>query len=587
MRCLALLVLLSFTAHDVHAEDGPTKRAALRLAATAPLATLDPAKASSDLERVVVSNLFDQLYTHDHDARPFRLQPVLAAGMPEMSPDGLVHTIRLRPDMRYLDDRCFPDGKGRAVTAHDVRFCLLRLMDSTVKSPGQWILARRVKGLDAFVTASANLPENPTRDAYRSTEGYPEVEGIEVVDDLTLRIHLLRPMPELPWLLASPWLSIYAPEGVRVYGKDLGLRAIGTGPFRVTLFQRDKSLLLRRRPEYTSPLGADLPRVETVELAVFQDPLQVWAALMRKEADYAEVPRDVLTEIVQPATGQLIPHLADLGVTLERNPRLEVQYDAFRWSDPVVGGKAGEKGRAIRYAICLASDEDYALKRLYTHQAERVYGPILPELSAYDPTLSNESMRGEDESEADALDIARQMLADVGYGPKKPVPTIRMHILSDPTSRVVFDLLKQQVARVGITLEAVTVTWPELQEATKRGEAQMWSSAWHADIPDAQDFMQLFYGPNVPEPNYSGYRNREADRLYAAARALPPGEERDDLLNDMEVLVVRDCAWRYRFRRIQWTALYPWVQGYRFNGIAPKDWRHVAIAGAARAAAAR
>ena len=46
------------------------------------------------------------------------------------------------------------------------------------------------------------------------------------------------------------------------------------------------------------------------------------------------------------------------------------------------------------------------------------------------------------------------------YEPDLPVGT-------DVTSGYVFDVLKRQVARVGITLEPVRVTWPEMQKVLK------------------------------------------------------------------------------------------------------------------------
>lgn len=576
MRAVPFLLLLLLIP-SAWAEDEPAPtlpRGTLKLVRTGQLDTLDPAKVAHELERQAVGNAYDQLFEHVHAKRPYALRPAIAAARPEISDDGLTQTLRLRKGVRYADDRCFEGGRGRTVTASDVRFVILRMMDATVKSPGQWMLTRRIVGLDAFVKASEGIAANPNRYAYRTTEGYPEVKGLEVVDEHTLRIRLLRPMPELAWLLASAWLSIYPPEAVKAYGADLSRRIVGTGPFRLVLFQQGRSLVVRRNPKFRD---AATPRVERVALTIVDSPLKAWQAFTRGDSAYNEIARDAFTAAVDPNTGTLVPHLAKTGIVLHRDARLEIFYDAFNWEDPVVGGKAGEKGRAIRYAICLASDEVYAMTRLYTYRAERVEGPILPELNGYDRTRKNNSMRAPKETEAEALEAAREYLAEVGYDADNPVPTIRMHILDDKVSGYVFDVLQRQVARVGITLEPVRVTWPAMQAALKAKKAQMWSSSWYADLPDAQNFLQLFYGPNSPEPNYSNYRNEEVDELYEEARALPPGDARDDLLTQMEALVLEDAPWRFRFRRIRWTAVQPWVVGYRHNGIAPKDWSHVAI----------
>jgi hypothetical protein len=55
----------------------------------------------------------------------------------------------------------------------------------------------------------------------------------------------------------------------------------------------------------------------------------------------------------------------------------------------------------------------------------------------------------------------------------------------------VFDVLQRQVARVGITLQPVPVTWAAMQTVLQEKKAQMFSSSWYADLPDAQQLAFL------------------------------------------------------------------------------------------------
>jgi oligopeptide transport system substrate-binding protein len=602
MRTLLLLALVLPLAAGGVARADPEERpkGKLRIALAGKIETLDPPKAASEQARICVTNLFDQLYEYEHLARPYRLKPCLAAAMPEISEDGLVQTIRLRKGIRYRDDPCFPGGKARELVAADVVFCLKRLMDAHVKSPGRWMLEQKIVGLDAFAAASADKPEDPHRHAYGPVAGYPAVAGLLATGPHTLQVKLLKPMPELVWLLAGTWMSVYPPEAVKQYGARFGEHPVSTGPYDVTLFVGQRTLLLQRDPGYRedryptegmpgderdgylADAGRLLPLHAYVEVKSYETAQAAWLAFQSGQADYAEIPRDSFAAVVVPATGEPHEWVKERGVRLHRDPRLEIQYDAFNMEDPVLGQPAGEKGLAIRRAISVAADDVYAMTRLYTHVSERVYGPLLPEFDGYDHEFRNDWLPRDGESRKDLVAAAADILAEAGLEGGKGVPALKMHIMNDPSSAVVFGVLKKHLAEIGLTVEPVPVDWPTMQAALKEGKAQMWSSSWYADYPSAQNFLQLFYGPNAPDPNFTRYSNPEFDEYYEEAYGLPAGQERTDAYRMMQRIAANDCPWRYRFRRIRWAASHQWLSGYRHNDIVPKYFKYCRPDDAAR-----
>ena len=89
----------------------------LRVAFNSAETGFDPAKISDLYSRTVTGHLFEALYAYDHLARPFRIKPLTADGMPETSADFRVWTMRVRPGIFYTDDPAFktapqwsPDG---------------------------------------------------------------------------------------------------------------------------------------------------------------------------------------------------------------------------------------------------------------------------------------------------------------------------------------------------------------------------------------------------------------------------------------------------------------------------------------------
>src|SRR5437773_11890733 len=94
---------------------------------------------------------------------------------------------------------------------------------------------------------------------------------------------------------------------------------------------------------------------------------------------------------------------------------------------------------------------------------------------------------------------------------------------------------QRDLKEIGIELRANRVTWQEMMQRVKGGKAQMWGVAWGADYPEAQNFLQCFYGPNeAPGPNEANFHDEEFDALYKRAASMQPTEERKDLYRRMQ-----------------------------------------------------
>jgi ABC-type transport system substrate-binding protein len=63
------------------------------------------------------------------------------------------------------------------------------------------------------------------------------------------------------------------------------------------------------------------------------------------------------------------------------------------------------------------------------------------------------------------------------------------------------------------------------------------------DYPDAENTIQLFYGPNAaPGSNSASFRNAEYDELYRLAAPLPPSPQRTEYFQRMNRIVMEQCA---------------------------------------------
>ena len=88
----------------------------------------DPAQLSDAYSRIATENIFDALYSYDYLARPAKVIPNVALGMPVISADFRSYTIKIKPGIYFADDPVF-GGKKRELTAFDFAYSYKRIFD--------------------------------------------------------------------------------------------------------------------------------------------------------------------------------------------------------------------------------------------------------------------------------------------------------------------------------------------------------------------------------------------------------------------------------------------------------------------------
>lgn len=522
--------------------------------------SLDPALCSSLCSAHAVQLVYEPLLDIDYLARPYRLIPRLAAEMPRPGPDGKTYRIRLRPDIRFQPDPCFGTDasgrpRGRAVTAEDAAFSLKRLADAKVSSPGSWLVLDSIAGMRAFHERS----KSPAPTDYALP-----VAGLRVPDALTLEISLARPLHQFLWYLAMGYTAVVPREAVMRYGADFGSRAVGTGPYRLAEWRRNHRMVYTRDPAWpgwrTGPAairpaaaaaGAPFDRIV---YSVIDDASTQWLCFLAGELDFlGEISRDNW-DVVVDASGGLSEKLRERGVTLHSIPALEVAYVGINMDDPVLG-----PNKALRQALNCALDAP-AWARFFNNRVIPCDGPVPPgtagRLEAPFPYSAN-------------LEKARALLHRAGYPDGIDPKTGRRLELTLDLGRTSQDiresteLLVSFFARAGIALVPQYHNWPAFLRLVAQRRSQMFRIGWIGDYPDAENFLQLFYGKNAsPGPNRCNYANPAFDRLYEAACAEPSPEARDEIWRRAQAIVREDCPWIFLHFRKAYSLCGPRVKNY-------------------------
>jgi ABC-type transport system substrate-binding protein len=581
--CLMALALCSGAGRALAADPAKVLHVAFSIAET----SFDPAFASDAASDGIIANVFDSMLDYDYLARPVKLVPRALEAMPVVEEGGKSYLCRVRKGIYFTPDPAFK-GTPRELTAADFAYGFKRILDPADKSPWAWLLDTRLEG----AAAARERAEKSGRFDYDAP-----LPGLEVVDRYTLRIRLTQPDLRFPYALAVPNMAAQAREVVEAYGRDIGAHPVGTGPYMLGEYKRSSRIVLVANPHFrevtyvpAGPIpeasrpvaealrGKRLPFAGRIEISIIEEGQARWLAFLNRELDFLDIlPADFVDQALD-GSGKLRPGLAAKGIVHDVLLRPNTWWAYFNMQDPVVGGYTPEK-IALRRAIAMGYDNATAIRVLLKGRAMPAKGPIPPDIAGYDPNLR---------TDAQAYDpvAARALLDHFGYRDRdgdgyREMPdgrrlTIERWSTPNSAARQGDELWKKCMDAIGIRMVFKQDRAPELRKMARQGRIAMRSDGWNADYPDAENFMQLLYGPSGPENN-ARFDLPEFNRLYEQARKLPDSAERTRLFDRMTLLVVAYAPWRLTFHLIDDSLRHPWVRTYVPHPIRSQWWQYVDV----------
>ena len=120
---------------------------------------------------------------------------------------------------------------------------------------------------------------------------------------------------------------------------------------------------------------------------------------------------------------------------------------------------------------------------------------------------------------------------------------------------------------VGLHVEFDIGKFPDHLKQAKACQLMMWGAGWTADYPDGENFLQLLYGPNIGQINYSCYASPAYDAFFDKARGMPDSPERNHLYLEMTRQMEIDGAWNMQVSRERDQLIQPGVRGYKKHPI--------------------
>jgi ABC-type transport system substrate-binding protein len=208
------------------------------------------------------------------------------------------------------------------------------------------------------------------------------------------------------------------------------------------------------------------------------------------------------------------------------------------------------------------------------------YSPIPPGIEGHD-ARRNASAQLYDPAAARAL-LDRFGYKDRNGDGYRELPDGKPLVLerwSTPTSaqRQADELWKKNMDAIGLRIEFRKDKLPELRKMSRLGKIAMRGDGWNADYPDAENFMQLLYGPNAGQSNDARFALPEFDRLYAQARALHDSPQRNALFAKMTELVLAYAPWRLTVHILEDHLFHRWVKHVVPHPIRSQEWMYAVV----------
>ncbi|MHC4973953.1 MAG: ABC transporter substrate-binding protein [Planctomycetota bacterium] len=529
--------------------------------------SLDPVRGSTTYEARACSLVYETLFQYKYLVRPPTLEPCLLAKMPTISEDGRTYTFELKRGVHFIDDPCFPEGKGREVEARDVFYSLKRMADTGNQPKSWWLLEDTIVGFDEY---------REEQNQAKEFDYDVPVPGMRVLGRYRFQIVLKQPVHRFNYVLEMFQTSVVPREAVERYGTRFGGHPVGTGPFRLTDerdWVRGKSLTLHRNAMYreayypaewadgdeaaglTKAAGKRIPFLDRIEMTFFVNPQPKWLEFRTGNQDYVTVPAENFRDAFVKRTRRLRSSYRKKGIRGVSVPLLDFIFRGFNMDDPLVGGYTEQK-KALRRAMHLAVDIHEFNDTFYNNICVVYDGPIPPDLDGHPPDhVLPHGNQGPD------LDRARAELAKAGYPGGAGLPEIHYWVSQGGNSKEQTEMIQRQLARIGVTVNVRLGDFSQLIEAVHNKKAQMFSFAWGSDYPDAENNLAIFYGPNeAPGSNSFNYKQKAFDDLYRKIRSMGPSPERTRIYEQMRDMLVEDVPYIGSMARTRYYLIHPWVR---------------------------
>ncbi|NOX19508.1 MAG: ABC transporter substrate-binding protein [Chlorobi bacterium] len=478
---------------------------------SAPVEALDPNKIN------YTSDLFASLLVYEGLVRTGNdfdsIEPQLAEKWDKFN-DGKKFIFHLRKNVKFHADPCFTKEYERNLSANDVLFTFERIADHNSPGINFSLFSDMIIGMRQF------------------HEGETEtIEGIKIIDSLTVEFNLSKPYVTFLKLLASPSAYILSETAVEYYGDEFGKHAIGTGPFKLSFWNPTEELFFIKNDDYwrRDKLGARLPFLDAVSFKILPTPDFRMTDFLKGECDFITLTRNDYQTAVKTVYSS----------------KYRVQKTRRNFNVRFYGFSFDKNTR-------LAKDKNLRKAVAYSFDRKEIFNspdfPFLPcQTLAPPPLLENEKVEWYSYDLTRGISIAEK----INTGGEKYT------IFSSVAAPSVKELEKG-MKEIGLNVETAIHPKRYYREIIK-SRPDIFRVSMRPSFPDPTEFYSLFYSKSGKFTNLFNYSNPDFDKAYELSLVEQDKSKRQKLFLRLEKILRDDVA-----------ALYISVEGEMYNFISSR-----------------
>ncbi len=441
----------------------------------------------------ILSQLFEPLFILDEKGK---IVPNLAKGI-TLKNGGKTVIIRLRNDVYFHEDESF--SKDSKMTAEDVQFSLsFACSGNKWNSFGSLLRDKIAGGQDYYKNTINRVLEDG-------------VSGIKVINNTTIELSLTENYPCFQKLLTHPSLVVFSKKAFLNYKKDIIYHPIGTGPFKLKSSDKNQ-IILQRNPAYWKKdnFGNQLPFLAELRVLNTIGIRSEYLSFSKQEADILfQLPVDELNysfgSLKDAQKGKNLLHR----VIVKKGTK--INYLSFDCTSYPFNNEL------VRKAFSLAIDRKRICLDAMNGEGNYLINGLIPKNDYYEP--NQEGLLNYNPS------LAKKLMREAGYSLTNRFPRLTLYInaqkggITDKWSK---EIVKQLKENIDVEFDIKYCSLSQKHKAILSRKAKIWKSAWVPDFPDADAYLNQFYGNKKQiaqvENNYNRFYSSAFDSIYIKAQ---------------------------------------------------------------------
>ena len=432
--------------------------------------SVDPQVVEDVTGSEIVRDLFEGLMNQDAEGN---LVPGVATGY-EVSDDKLTYTFTLRDNAKW--------SNGDPVVAGDFVYAWNRAADPALASPYQWFIElMSIEGASEIIAGTAE----------------PGTLGVTAIDDHTLEVKLTSPLPYFPYMTTHATTFPAPQKVIEEFGTDWTKpeNIVSNGAYVLTEHLPNERSVRERNEMYWDNENTVIDK--TIAL-VINDENVALTRYLAGELDRTEVPAGQYPKLSQEYPDEATSF-----------PRLCNYYYTFNVSE---GGPEAFKDVNVRKALALAVDRDIIVEKVMQGGQPPAYTFTPAAVAGFEPPVLD--WAGMTQADRDAM--AKELLAEAGYGPDNPLEFEMVYNTSDDHEKVAVALSQMWKSKLGVQATLANMEWKVFLEERGNQNFDMARGAWCGDYNEASTFLDLL--DSQSGYNDGKFANDRVDELLESAK---------------------------------------------------------------------